>query len=92
MSELKHRALAKCDAVFESAPIFYRAKWSQVKEGDVVLVRGDEHPIAEVTVKEIHEITQDDGSKVITVYYRMRYATYGVPCDPLGVVYIQSRF
>lgn len=92
MSELKHRALAACDAVLDSAKLFYRAKWSQVMEGDVILVPGDGQPLAEVNVKEIHTITNDDGSKVITVYYRLGYATYGVPCNPLDTAYIQSRF
>lgn len=92
MSEQIDVVINKCMTALDSARLFYRAKWSQVREGDVILVQGDGEPITEVTVKEIHTITKDDGSKVITVYYRLGYATYGVPCNPLDTAYVQSRF
>lgn len=92
MSEsINHRALTACETALEGAKLFYRARWSRVREGDVILVPGDGEPIVEVTVKRVYPMRTDGGANVIQVYYKFGYATYGVPCDPNGVAYIQSR-
>ncbi len=89
---IKDRALAMCAATLSTAKLFYKARWSQVREDDVILVPGDEHPIAEVTVKEVHRLRNNDGADLVNVYYRFGYATYGITREPDEAVYIQSRF
>ena len=92
MSELKHRALAKCDAVFDNAPLFYRAKWSQVKEGDVILV-GEQVGIQEARVVEIGDYSFDGLHRLkVALSPSGSQRRYVSVCWPGDTVYIQSRF
>ena len=92
MSELKHPVLARAEAVLHTMEVFYKARWSQVKEGDTVLV-GDHCDIKEARVVEIGNYDFDgrDRFKIALspIGSRTRYVSV---CWPGDTVYIKSRF
>jgi hypothetical protein len=88
----KHRVLAKAEATLDALDVFYKAKWSQVRDEDTVLVR--EHGyIQEARVVEIRMYNFEGQSCVKAtlnpVGSQRRYISAFWPGD---AVHIKSRF
>jgi hypothetical protein len=92
MSEQIDVVINKCMTVLDSARLFYRSKWSQVKEGDVILV-GEHAHIEEARVVEIADYNFDGLERFkITLSPSGSQRRYVSVCWPGDTVYIQSRF
>lgn len=92
MSQAKHPVLAKCETTLDALEVFYKAKWSQVKEGDVILV-GEQVGIQEARVVEIGDYSFDGLHRLkVALSPSGSQRRYVSVCWPGDTVYIQSRF
>jgi hypothetical protein len=72
--------------------VFYRAHWSDVRVGDIVLIAVREGAIVEAVVEEAVEFTAHSGRDLVSVAYRDAGRLFKGFRWPDATVYVRSRF
>lgn len=74
-----------------SRKLFYRVRWSEVREGDTFLLAVREGAIVEAVVEEIGVLARN-GRDLLSVAYKDAGRLYKGFRWPDATVYVQSRF